>query len=427
MQFIFNDHRLQYEIPLFSLGLIIVFHTLVVLKPKWPFHSVFFFLMLIFGLIFNKWLNSFTKNTILEADWPNNLILQSSLNSIIKKNFISSLLNSLVVFEPYFMINMVSLAVLTIIECTITIKLTGDMTGQRINKEKELISVAITNILGGILGWVPVSIPVCTNILVVKLGTNSKVYMVLAAVFLVLVVWLLPMVFANVPMILVSVFNVSLGLMMFNPDLIYYYWKFNKKALLGIIGIMVISFFVHIVFSILIAWVVFFGIYLNRVPNKSFILMDLKDFAESFCNVEIVEDMLQLIHVDSPVKSEISTSLNDLVNQVVTTGFVYQLQGRFNFIFFECHLQNFEQLFRMTKRKGPVVVDFSNVWDYDREFMREYQKLIDELMIITNRLYVSGIPIEVVGENNLEKGTWIEQLDEENRLLFTNLKMKTEK
>ena len=33
-------------------------------------------------------------------------------------------------------------------------------------------------------------------------------------------------------------------------------------------------------------------------------------------------------------------------------------------------------------------------------------------------MYVTGIPKEIVGDNKLLRGTWIELLDEEDRLIY---------
>ena len=418
MQFIRNKRTLDYEIPCLSLGLILIFHSLVIFRRKWPFHTIFFVVLLIFGYIFDKWLSSFTKNTIFEANWPNNIVLSKILNTAVHKKFLGSLFKSVIVFEPYFIINIATLAILTIIESGIALKLTADMSGTKVNKRRELISVAVTNIIAGIFGLVPVSIPVCSNILVYKLGTTSKVYNLLAAVFLVLMVWVLPFVFSYIPMILVSVFNFSMGLMMFDPDIIYYYWKYNRKHSLALFAIMGLSFFVHIVFGILIAWVVFFSIYLNRLPNKSFSLISAKEFGSRFTVNEIGTDILKLMHVDAAIENSLSTSMKDILKQISQTGIVYELQGRFNFIYYSCHIQNITYLLQLKRSDGPVVIDFDKVWDFDREFIRDYKKFIEEVQMITPRLYVSGIPVEAVGEHALEQDTWIEQFDEENRILF---------
>lgn len=428
-QFYNNMNQIGYMIALIAFGSLIVFQTLFMLKPKWPWHSLFFLLAIFAGFILDGWFNSFKKNSILQADWPNNIKIQSSLNTALTKHNFKVLLNTNPVLEVYFIINVMAMSILTVIESSIAIRMTEDLGGETTDKDTELAGVAATNIICGIFGLPPVSIPVCTNILMRKLGVTSQAYTLSAGIFLILSVWILPFIFNYAPMLIVTVFNISLGMSMFDMNTIMYYWKYNRNYFYVILVIIAFSFFVHIVFSMLLSWINFFALYLNIVKKESFSLIKGKDFVDSIRSSSFLSGILSMIpgvtSDESLKKSEYPRKISTLLDDIEIKGIVYQLRGRFNFIYYNCHLQNLTQLFdRMKESDVPIVIDFSDIWNSDREFIRHYQKFLHETLYITRRIYIYGIPKDAVEDNALERQTWIGQFDEEDRIIYKNHKIE---
>lgn len=359
--------------------------------------------------------------------WPNDMHLQSALNNSLNHQILRHLLKSSIVFEAYFVINLVTLSILTVIESCITIRLTDDILIQRTNRVKELTSIAVTNIVCGLFGLPPVSLPVSMNIMVIKLKASTQVYNLMAAGFLLVSVWILPWLFAYVPMILVTVFNISLGLMMFDIAVIKHYFRHNHAYILPLLLIIVASFFIHIVFSMLIAWVAFFTLYLSGAPKESFRIVKRTEFKESF-KMTFYRSFLNLVpsikeadkQVSSSAEVKYDANTESLIKLIYERGIIYQLRGRFNFTFFGCHVENINQLKIMHKTEGPVVIDFSEVWNADRDFIEYYDNFLEELRMNTRDLYIIGVPEKFVVENCLGSITWIDQFNEEGRFLYSN-------
>ena len=174
--------------------------------------------------------------------------------------------------------NIVTLSFITLIESSIALKLVKVMHNRSGKTKVELLSIGATNIISGLFGLLPASIPVSRNILVHHLGTTSSVYSLIAAVLTVVFVWLIPSVLDRVPMLLVTVFNVSLGLLMLDLEVVYSYWRYNKRYFFIFLAIILMSLFIHIIFSMIVSWIIFFTAYFSKVSDETFTLGVVSEF-----------------------------------------------------------------------------------------------------------------------------------------------------
>ena len=216
--------------------------------------------------------------SILNSNWPERRDIDIISKNKAKTILFQSFINRYIVYEPYFWMNIISLSFITLIESSIALKLVKVMHNRSVKTKTELSSLAATNIISGIFGLVPASIPVSGNILVHHLGTTSPVYSLIAALLTIVFVWIIPSVLDRVPMLLTTVFNVSLGLLMIDLDVVYSYWRYNKRYFIIFLTIILMSLFIHIIFSMIVSWIIFFTAYFSKVSDETFTLGVVSEF-----------------------------------------------------------------------------------------------------------------------------------------------------
>lgn len=413
----FLDHAkdINYFLPAFIIIILIVFQYLLKRYPRIPWHSIVFILAMPIGYFMKPILKSGRNlQTILGVYWPNTPALIKDIQESIRNPLDSSVINTLIIFDPYFIINMVAMAVLTYIECIMTIELVKVLYNKKTNRGWELVGVGVSNVLMGVFGLTPCSLPTLRNTLVYSLNATSSVFCLLAAFFAVLFGWLIYPLAHQVPMLVSSIFNLSLGLSMIDFDILYFYFKYNRKYAWVFVAVILGGFALHIIFSLLLSWILFFAYYFSQVPKDNFTLGVFKEVSKRFEEYnEAIEERYK--------EDETSANLlkggnrqNQLLEQIERRGVIYQLKGRFNFIYYHAHVQNI-----MNLNKEIVLLDFYPVWDNDLEFIRSYGEMIEQLKKNRINFYITGIPKEIVGDNRLLRKTWIEVMDEEDRILYT--------
>ena len=128
-----------------------------------------------------------------------------------------------VLTDPYFLIYCFVLSIVTLLECSVTMKLSELKQGLRGQKRFELLGVGLGNILAGFFGILPFSLSIGKNLLALRSGATSRIYLLLSAFFTILFGWLAWEYMRFLPMICVSIFNSSLGVLLINPELIFRY------------------------------------------------------------------------------------------------------------------------------------------------------------------------------------------------------------
>ena len=411
----FYEHALEinFILPTIVLTGSVLFHYLVIRFPKIPWHTILFVVSIPISFGFRTWFESFPKGTMMTTNWPRDSDFPSHLFSSKQTSAMKGIGSVGFLGEPLFVLSILTLGLLTLMESGMTMEGIRNWNQTTVKKSRELMGLGLTNIVCGLLGLPPCSLSMCRTILMHQLGANSPVYSLIGAFFLILFLWVLFPLTKYVPMITVSFYNISLGLLMIDLDTIWFYWKYNRKFALVALGMISASFVLHIIFGLLISWLGFFAVYLSRIPNESFrfaIFRDIKDKILQFASksAEKYAD-------DEPAANLLKggSRLHQILSDIETQGIVYQLHGRFNFAYYTSHVENILQL-----RKEIVLIDMSEVFAYDIEFMSKYRDMFEALLLTRSRIYVTGIPKDMVGDNLLWRNTWIESMDEQERILY---------
>jgi MFS superfamily sulfate permease-like transporter len=409
-----NASEINFIIPGVVLTGSVLFHYLVVRFPKIPWHSMLFIASIPIAYVWREFFKSFPKGTLMYMSWPRDPNFPSHILSTEQKTAMKGIFKLSVLAQSEFILSVFTLGLMTLMESGMIMEGLRNWNNIAVKKSRELLGLGITNIICGLLGLPPCSLSMCRTMLMHQLGANSPVYNLLGAIFLVLFLWVLFPLTVYVPMITISFFNISIGLLLIDLDTIWFYWRYNRRFALVALAMILASFVLHIIFGLLITWLVFFGVYLSRIPNESFRIAIYRD---------IKERILQFAHESSSKYADDENSvnllkggsrLNQILSEIEKNGIVYQLHGRFNFAYFTSHVENILQL-----KKEVVLIDMSEIFWYDIEFMSKYRDMFEALSLTRSRIYVTGIPKAMVGDNQLWRNTWIENMDEQERILYT--------
>ena len=323
----------------------------------------------------------------------------------------------------------------TILETSISMKLSEAILMIRGKKKLEVLGLAISNFIAGIFGVLPLSLPIGRNLLALRSGASSRVYLLIACVLSILFGWIIWPWMKFLPLITVSVFNASLGVLLIDSQVFYNYWKFNPKYAIIFTLIILSCFFVDLVFCMILSWMFFLALYMQMPNSEAYALASLEQFqtqVESFSlsisknlnNTKLnlgyseqsgfsqEEEEQQKLVEDEGKKSD---EVKELVEKIKNDGVLYELKGRFNFLFYRTHVANLRHL-----DKKYVVVDFSYIFGDDIEFIQEYCSFINKLEQEKFEFYVTGIPMKRVMKDVFLRGTWVLEYYKKGRLIFLN-------
>lgn len=405
--------EINFIVPSVVLCISVIFHYLVMRAPKIPWHTVLFIISIPISYACRDFFESFPKGTIMSLTWPRDSNFPSHILSSKQLSSMKGIVEISMFAQPPFLLSIFTLGLFTLMESGMTMEGIRNWNRTSVIKSRELMGLGVTNIILGVLGLPPCSLSMCRTILMHQLGASSPVYNVLGFIFIVLFLWITFAVTKFLPMVTVSIYNISLGLLMIELDTVWFYWKYNRKFALVVIAMVSASFVIHIVFGLMITWLAFFAVYLSRIPDESFRIAIYREIRDKI--LQFSQNIQDKYSEDTEAKNLAAggARLNQILDDIEKNGIVYQLHGRFNFAYYTSHVENILQL-----KKDIVLIDMSVVFPHDIEFMSKYRDMFSALSLSRSRIYVTGIPKDMVGDNQLWRNTWVEMMDEQERILY---------
>lgn len=316
-----------------------------------------------------------------------------------------------------FFINCMFLAIITIVEASATIKTSSYLLKHRFRGSVEVYSLGVSNFLAGIIGLLPMSLPISRNILSLACGAKTKMYCILCLVITILFTWALWDVFIKIPVLLKSVICLSVGIYLLNFRAMANYVRTRPMYAVLLIVFTLISCYVEITFCIITFYIVFFSIYVQKGSNLVYTVGNTEEMKSS---VSLFESNRK------KEEGEEQLTFEEYLNRVVDPekpipnicryAHVYQLRGLFCFMNTVDHLANIK-LFRVPL----VILDFRFVIGHDLELINEYLPLVSQLIKDTKRdLFVTGFPKELVEKDNLLRASWVGTMHAHKRVIFIN-------
>lgn len=362
--------------------------------------------------------------------WTSDGNFKKSITNQYKNRLNEHFKHAEILLNPYFMVNCITLTIVTVLEGSITMKLSELIMVKKINKQLEFVGLALSNFLSGVFGILPMSIPIGRNLLALRSGASHRAYLLLAAFLVVLFGFIIWPFMKSLPMITVSVFNASLGVLLIDTELFYNYWRFSPKYAVVFTLVIISSFFLDLTFSMIFSWIMFLVIYMQTPSDESYEIGDLVELQNAI-NIYMISNKASRLHnslltqsgtskdeegdslLASEDPKEKATKVKTLLTSFAQRSVIYKLRGRFNFLFYKTHLANLRHL-----DKKVVILDFSQVILNDIEFIGEYSKFISELIQNGNEVYVTGISELSVHEDLFYRGSWVQELNSSGKILF---------
>jgi SulP family sulfate permease len=126
--------------------------------------------------------------------------------------------------------NTVSVAFIAILETLISARIADDMTKTKHDQGREVLSIAICNIVTGVLGGIPATAALARTALNVKSGATSRVSGVINAFAILLISLALLPLFKFIPMPTVAALLVMVAVRMVAVDHLTHMWLYDKKS-----------------------------------------------------------------------------------------------------------------------------------------------------------------------------------------------------
>lgn len=396
--FVKKNHKDPFIFLTFTVGTLLLYYLLKIRKSGYPWHALYF----ICGLIASYFTTDIPLKSSLGISWYDHKHLESSFKGFLKNGLYSQLDNYGILAEPNFMLNCIMMSIITLLESTITMKLSEHDLKKKSKRRVEILGIAITNFLCSFLGLFPVSLPIGRNLLAIQSGASHYSYLLfssLLTIFLGYVIW--PYL-VYLPLVVVSIFNACLGLCLIDFKMLRNYWYCSPRYATVIYFIIVASLFVDLVFTMIYSWLIFLAIYTYGSSEETYVIGDIEEFCQKIkINKEREDEDERFIQDD------------DFIVNIREKGILYKLEGKFNFLFYRTHLKNIEY-----KEKEIVILDFRDIVNDDIEFIQEYYAFIYKLMEKGFNVYITGIEEKRIKYDGFLIDTWISEFFNKGKILF---------
>ena len=404
----------------FTMGTIILSYLLIK-QPEVPWHAIFFFVCCALGWSFQK---NIDQGTILGESWnsnPTNIKTEFKklLDDRAKRSY-NGFGDIKVLADPQFFIYTLLLSIMTLLESSVTMKLSESILNIRAKKRLEILSVGIFNVLAGVLGILPFSIPVGKNLLALKSGATNRSYLLLTACFTFVFGWVAWKYMQFLPMICISIFNASLGVLLIDTEYFIKYWIYTPKYALVFTFIVFLCFFVDLVICMILSWLLFFMMYMQSGKDQElYKLGDIQSFIRAVKTFDLANGIKpyfrENLNQQRSDRLEEQEEFDGLIDDIYSNKrspaqkllvrlevldqkrkevtILYNLQNRFSFMYRQTHLANLRHL-----NPNIVVFNFESVFGNDQEFLEEYGRLVKEASEmsvganVTLDVWVTGVP-----------------------------------
>lgn len=396
-----------------SLGAVLILWAGVKYLPKIPWHMIYFVIALAMSIFLPK---GSLRYTTIGAELDKDSNLETYLKQIIHLHWYNSgLLNLKQPASIQFYLNCLFMATMIIIECSAVCKISMFLTKQRHRSSAELYSVGVSNLLAGLIGILPLSLPLTRNILTLACGARTKTYTLFCLIITLILTWAFWKVFLGIPAIFKSIISTSVGLCLIDLKMLQNYIRTHRMFGFLVAVFITITLFIEITYCIIFFYVIFFAYYVQKNSNYGY---SLGNFDELANKVEIFNMKFKDEQQNQLSLQEYFQSYSDLSERLRTRlkdhFLVYQFRGIFSYLFENEHLANI----KITK-KYVIVLDFRYVLEHDMEMLSEYLPILNRIIKSSKmELFVTGIPKHLVEESDAIRDTWVGTLQENNRLIY---------
>lgn len=368
-----------------------------------------FIVLLVFGNLGGWLVNKYQQTTLI-----NNYFIKDTvtLRTYFEEN-IKGFLNFKTIFTQEFYLYCLALSLLMFFESSLTIKLAryGKNAMRQTNYKTEMFGLIISNLLGSVIGCLPMSLSFTNNYIIKQTGNNNKISFFVAVVFLILFGIPIFLFIRQIPLVVINIFICSLAIIGIDYKAIHSMFKYNKKYFTIFILSVAIGFFIDIIYMFCLSLIVFYFIYFLHNEDVFYMLEEQGDYMSKVIAYQSKyltdnKDEINLYHS--------KLDLDTLKSTIVKEGIIYQFKGCFNFFFHQIHLNNLAFI-----NKEHVILDFSTIIRHDYDFIDEYYKLVKNLEDKDYIVYISGIKKDrYENDYNLNGCSWLNDKYLNGKLLF---------
>lgn len=322
----------------------------------------------------------------------------------------------LFLINPRLYVDVIPIAFIAILETLISAKIADTMTGTRFKKQKEMRGLAISNILCGIVGGIPVTAALARTALNIKSGGNHKLAAFINSIILFFLGFFFIKFFKYLPMCVVAAQVSIVAIRMVNFEELQHILHENKTNFFIIITVGSICILrdptVGIVFGMLIFLIKFCQNL--TVPWTEIILKDKQEASTNLRNTTSIDNSNTII------SSVHETDFPNLDCNMV----IYRMIGIVNFMNAHEHIDKIKAL--LNKKNYKIVISLRYLYYVDLDAMLALKHLIEKIEKIEKelinenenkdkdnslegrRFYITGISQEQIQKVKFSR--WINEL-----------------
>lgn len=328
------------------------FSFLFITKRKYPSFPWVIVLTVVWVILWYLVSKGYLPNMLLLTDKYANLQFKLFEFPFLKIRF-DSIRQWIEIIKPLLVTSLV-IAIIAILETTISAKIAEKMTKQKFNKDKEVLWLWMSNLFSGLLWWLPSTAVFIRTALNIKSGATSKYSAWITAIFTLLISALfLTWCLKYLPFPIIAAILINIAVWLIDINLLKKLYKLEKRSFYITLLVTFVSVFYEPTYWIILWTAISLLIFLKWVTNWN-------AKVSIFRNKNFFDKMW--IHKYVKIQEN---------NDILLLKFVWWL----NYLNLEHNLQYVEQL----NSSQSIIISFSHMWNLDIDWFEALEEIVHHL------------------------------------------------
>jgi MFS superfamily sulfate permease-like transporter len=318
-----------------------------------------------------------------------------------------------ILLDPRIWIDSLPIAFVAILESLISAKIADSMTGTRFHKQNEVRGLALSNIICGVLGGIPVTAALARTALNIKSGATHKYSAGISSGLMLVLAGIFIGFFSYIPMAVVAAQVCIVAVRMVNVEELKHIYHHDKKSFSILLAVAIICILRDPVIGIVLGMLIYLISFCENLTNP---------FVEIITTHE--SNVLGQGNRDPvTVFSNIEHHMNDIPHYEGDY-LVYRIVGILTFMNMTEHVERLKAI--ATKEDKVIVISLRYMNYIDMDAIAALKLLIEkvskEIPKSTNT-QLNKIVITGISKSKLEKlhnDEWIEKLKSQNAIIISD-------
>jgi MFS superfamily sulfate permease-like transporter len=432
-----NIEKVNFSPLVIGFSFVVLLLLLVRKWPKIPWICIFTVIGICAG--------AFWKSVFPDWSLP---LLTDKFPNLSFENYISNLdFGFSIVTDPRFLQDLVPITFVAVLETLISAKIADVTTNTKFEPTAEVVSLGISNILGGLVGAIPSTAALARTKLNILSGGNHRTSGLINAICMSLVTIFLFTYFKYLPLCVIASSVVYVAIRMVDYHELMILFKAERDQFFIAMLVALFSLLLDSTFGVLIGMfiflIIFFGKFLNpqsdillprdaepnvfqEIPkgkamppsNRSPNRRQSRHFSVSMTKENGKLRLSNLISQEAIVPMEDSEDVNKDGNFKEDERFcLYKFMGVVNFLNIESHLKNINEI----SQYKNIILSFRYCISFDTVALHTLEKSFNDMIKRGRTIYFAFVSPQLLEKINIVCGEeWVEQLKNHKKLFVVS-------